>query len=201
MIPFISRGSVDSSSKTEISFEMPPKISHRHRMSLSLETTKTTSIVNDIRPMRTRLLTQEHLIHVHVLVRRVRQTILKKILRLQLLPVCGVQNGQQVRKLLFHLGPSHCAHFLRGTRKNEPRHKVFLEQICQFVAISARRLFSAAILIAQLLKRDFSPQPSKKHDDSIGQIQLPEPVVALPPIRKLGFDDLQVGHEMIAQGS
>jgi hypothetical protein len=56
-IPFISRGKVDSSNKTDISLEMPPKISERHRMSLSVETTDTTTFFSTNRATHVRLLT------------------------------------------------------------------------------------------------------------------------------------------------
>jgi hypothetical protein len=183
----MSRGNVDSSSKTEISLEMPPNISDRHTMSLSVETTDTPNIFNEIQTTQVR---QEHLVHVHVLVRRVRQPILKKILRLELLPVCGIQNCHKVRGQAFNLGPSHLAQFCRWSKKHEPRHKVMMEQLRQLVAISSRRLFYTPVLIAQLLKSDFPSQPSEKHDHSLLQIQLPKAIVALTPLRSVGFNEL-----------
>lgn len=68
-IPFISRGNVDSSNNTEISLDMPPKISERHSTSLSVETTGTASNVSHIQRGEVTQLTQQYLERVHVLVR------------------------------------------------------------------------------------------------------------------------------------
>jgi hypothetical protein len=126
-IPFISRGNVDLSKIADISFEMPPKISDRHRTSLSLETTNKTQLFSRILHNTTSVLTQKRLKHSHVLVRRVRQSILKKIAWLQLLPVRRIQNGQKVRKLRQNFLPTHFLQLLRRTRKHEQRHKVFVK--------------------------------------------------------------------------
>ena len=49
-----------------------------------------------------------------------------------------------------------------GNAQNGARHQMLVKDIDELGAVSSRRLFSAPVLIAELLKRDFSFQPSEK---------------------------------------
>jgi hypothetical protein len=189
-VPFISCTKVDLPNIVDISLEMPPKISDRHRISLSVETTDKTQLISRILHNTTTVLTQKHLKHSHMLVCTPRKSILQKIARLQLFPVCCIQNGQKVRKLCQNFSSAHFSQLFGRTRKHEPQNKVFVEYINKIMEVTPRRLSPTSKLIAQLYKWCFPAQTSQEKEHSFFQMKLAIILVAISRLRRFFLDDL-----------
>lgn len=131
-----------------------------------------------------------------MLVGRVGEPIEQKILGFLLLPVCSIQNGQEVRKGFLDRRPHHLAQFIRRPQKHQLRHDVLTEEVQDFPKVATRRVSPTPELVAQLLKLPLSVETAEKEKHAILEIQLPVPIVTFPPrcaVNRLHLSTSEVG--------